>query len=57
MAAKKPQDLAPLVRKRIGLVVGPSATLNPSYLSELNKRLRQVLKVESGSNFRARRGA
>jgi hypothetical protein len=52
MAGKKPQDLAPLVKKRIGLIIGPSATLNPSFLPDLNKHLRHALKVAaSASNF------
>lgn len=50
MAVKKPQDLAPLVKKRIGLIVGPSATLNPAYLPELNRHLRRELKVEAASS-------
>lgn len=52
MAAKKPQDLALLVKKRIGLIIGPSASVNPSFLPDLNKHLRRELKVETATpNF------
>ena len=46
MATKKPQELGPLVKKRIGLIIGPSATLSPSFLPDLNKHLRRELNSD-----------
>lgn len=50
MPSKAMKDVAPLVKRRMGLIIGSSATLYPAFLEDLNKRLVQF-GAKPGATF------